>query len=67
MSSTTRDMVEAHRDLAQRIQLFMWHGRPFKSEPKEHTKEELEAFLESVRTNCWEKFNTGAEALGWKE
>lgn len=66
MSSTARDMVEGHQEIAMSIQEFMWEGKPHKSKKIERTLEEYEAFLEDIRTGCWEKYDSGAYDLGWK-
>lgn len=65
MSSVARDMIEDHASYALRIQEFMWEGKPFKSKKKEHTVEELESFLESLRKDSWDSYNTGANYMGW--
>ena len=67
MSSVARDMIEDHERLARSIQRFMWEDRPFKSKKKERTIEELEAFLEGVRKDAWDSYNTGADAMGWND
>lgn len=67
MSCTARDMVEGYEDIAREIQSFMWEGKPFKSNKKEHTKEELEEFLEGIRKDCWSNYDVGARDLGWKD
>ncbi|PLS19352.1 hypothetical protein CVD28_02755 [Bacillus sp. M6-12] len=65
MSSVQRDMVEGYEEIAKEIQDFLWEGKPEKSPKKERTKEELEEFLEGLRTECWDNYNTGARSLGW--
>lgn len=65
MSCDARDMIEYHADTARAIQEFMWEGKPFKSKKKEHTVEEFESFLESIRNNSWDSYNQGANAMGW--
>ncbi|AMW62180.1 hypothetical protein PHRODO_139 [Bacillus phage Phrodo] len=66
MSSYARDMVEAHEDYARQIQSFMWEGKPHKSKKIERTKEELEEFLENLRKDAWDNYDTGAYSLGWR-
>lgn len=67
MSTPIREAVEAHQDIAQRIQAFMWTGRPHKSEPIPRTAKELEDFLEEIRKESWSSYNDGARGLGWTE
>lgn len=67
MSSTSRDMVEGHEGVARDIQQFMWEGIPHKSQKRQHTPEEFEAFLEELRLQSWNHYNRGADSLGWKE
>lgn len=67
MSSVARDMIEEHEIYARRIQEFMWEGRPFKSQKKEHTVKEFEEFLEDLRTDLWDSYNTGANYMGWND
>lgn len=67
MSSVARDMVEGYEEIARDIQQFMWTGKPFKSEKKEHTIEELEDFLDGLRRYCWSNYDSGAYSLGWKD
>ena len=67
MSSATRDAIEGHRDTAQRIQAFLWKGRPHKSDPIHRTAEEMTEFLESLRTDCWSTYNSGANAMVWTD
>jgi hypothetical protein len=67
MSSVSRDMIDDHERYARRIQDFMWEDRPFKSKKREHTTEEYDKFLEGLRTDLWDSYNSGAEYMGWKE
>jgi hypothetical protein len=67
MSSTARDMVEGYERIARQIQQFVWEEKPFKSNKKEHTKEELEKLLEDIRKTCWSNYDSGAYDLGWKD
>lgn len=67
MSSTARDMVEGHEEVARSIQAFMWEGKPHKSQKIERTVEEYEAFLEGIREESWQRYNSGAYDLGWKK
>jgi hypothetical protein len=62
-----KDVVNGYENLARQIQSFMWEGKPFKSKKKEHTKEELEDFLDDIRQECWMNYDSGASELGWKE
>lgn len=64
---SVKDLVHGYEGVAREIQSFMWEGRPFKSEKIEHTKEELEAMLESIRKTCWSHYDENARELGWKE
>jgi hypothetical protein len=66
MSSVARDMIEDHERYARRIQDFMWEDKPFKSKKKEHTVEELEQFLEDLREDLWDSYDTGAHYMGWR-
>lgn len=61
MSSVQRDLIEYHAQTAVAIQDFMLEGRPFKSKKKEHTVEEYEEFLESLRNN----YHNGVKVMGW--
>lgn len=65
MSSVARDIIEDHEIYARRIQKFMWEGKPFKSKKIEHTQEEYEKFLEGLRKDLWDSYDTGANAMGW--
>lgn len=67
MSGAVRDAIEGHRSTAQRIQAFLWTGRPHKSEPIPRTPEELAEFLEEIRTDSWSTYNSGAQSMGWSE
>ena len=49
---STRDLMQGYESIARNIQGFMWKGKPLKSEKIEHTKEELEKMLESIRKEC---------------
>ncbi len=60
-------MVEGYEDIARDIQGFLWEGKPFKSNKIERSKEELENFLEGIRKECWDNYDTGARSLGWKK
>jgi hypothetical protein len=64
---STKDLVNGYEGTARQIQDFMWKGRPFKSEKIEHTKEELELMLDSIREECWSIYDCAARELGWKE
>lgn len=66
MSSVKRDMVEGYEDIARDIQHFLWEGKPFKSKKKVRTKEELEEKLLSIRSRCWENYDSGSSDLGWR-
>lgn len=65
MSSVARDMIEEHESTARRIQEFIWEGKPFKSNKRVHTVEELESFLENLRLSSWDTYNSGADYMGW--
>ncbi|QST02620.1 hypothetical protein IMZ31_18910 (plasmid) [Pontibacillus sp. ALD_SL1] len=65
MSSVSRDMIEGYESLARMIQHFVWEGKPHKSERKEHTLEEYDDLLESIRLQCWDNYNEGAYDKGW--
>lgn len=62
-----KDMVNGYESLARSIQNFMWEGIPHRSEKIIRTMDELEAFLESIRTECWSNYDSGASELGWKD
>lgn len=67
MSTPVREAIEGHRDTAQRIQQFLWTGRPHKSEPIQRTAEEMAEFLEEIRESSWSSYNDGAKGMGWTE
>ncbi|MDE1407041.1 hypothetical protein [Bacillus licheniformis] len=67
MSSVAREMIEDHERMARRIQNFIWEGKPFKSKKIEHTVEEFEDFLEGLRKDCWDSYDTGACEMGWRK
>ncbi|MBZ9622945.1 hypothetical protein G9F71_008765 [Clostridium sp. FP2] len=67
MSSDIRDMVEGYESIGNELNNFLYEGRVKKGIRKEHTKEELEIILESIRKECWEKYSTGAYSLGWTD
>jgi hypothetical protein len=67
MSSVSRDMIEDHERTARAIQDFMWEGKPFKSQKKEHTVKELEDFLEDLRQSAWDSYDSGAHHMGWND
>jgi len=60
-----KDMVKGHEEIARDIQQFMWEGKPFKSEKRKHTVEELEDFIESIRRQSWSNYDSGSKYLGW--
>jgi hypothetical protein len=60
---STKDLVNGYEGTARQIQNFMWKG----SEKIEHTKEELEIMLDSIREECWSIYDCAARELGWKE
>lgn len=62
-----KEMVNGYESIARRIQNFMWEGRPYKSEKINRTNDELEAFLENIRTECWSNYDSGVSQLGWKD
>jgi hypothetical protein len=64
---SSKDMVNGYESIARQIQSFMWKGIPYKSEKMEHTKQELEELLESIRDECWSKYDSAAYELGWKD
>lgn len=66
MSTSVREAIEGHQSIAQRIQSFCWEGKPFKSKRIERTAQEYDEFLESIRQDCWNRYDSGAEELGWK-
>jgi hypothetical protein len=41
--------------------------KPHKSNKKEHSVSEFEAFLEGIRTDAWSSYDSGARELGWKD
>ncbi|HCW73914.1 MAG TPA: hypothetical protein DHM90_09090 [Clostridiaceae bacterium] len=66
MSSLVRSLAETHESIARDIQDFMWAGRPEKSPKIEHSKEELEEKLLSIREQCWQQYNDAADELEWR-
>lgn len=67
MSSVSRDMVEGYENIARRIQGFLWEGKPNKSARIERSTKELEEFLEDIRKECWNNYDSGAYDMGWKD
>jgi hypothetical protein len=64
---STKELVSGYEIIARQIQGFMWNGRPFKSEKKDCTKEELEQLLESIRSECWSNYDSASHELGWRD
>lgn len=67
MASGVREAIENNERLARSIQSFIWEGKPHKSNKKEHTVAEFEAFLEGIRKDAWASYDSGARELGWKD
>lgn len=66
MSSLVRSLAESHANIASEIQDFLWVGKPKKSPKIEHSKEELEEMLLSIREQCWEQYDDAADELEWR-
>ncbi|ASR79827.1 hypothetical protein JANET_157 [Bacillus phage Janet] len=59
MSSYARDMVEGYEDIARDIESFL--------ENEDLSKADLIEKLESIKSECWDNYNTGAYSLGWRD
>lgn len=57
MSSPIRDCVEEYESIGRRLNDFLYKESVKKGIKEEHTKEELEQELETIRQICWENYN----------
>ena len=59
-------MVYGFRDTGIELNQFLYNGKVKKGVKKEHTKEELEEMLESIRIDMWNYYKDATEELEWR-
>lgn len=62
---SVKDMVYDYRSMAERLDRFLYDGEMKKPIKTEHTKEELEEILETIRLESWASYREAATELGW--
>lgn len=66
MSHPTRDCGEAHRELGERLDEFLYkNGNTRDKEKIAHTYGELWDMLESIRVDAWDSYDDIANHMGW--
>lgn len=62
--SATADLLHGYSSLGERLNEFLYDGKVKKGVKREHSKEELDEMLESIRQECWETYSNAKKELG---